>query len=331
MKAINNSNSIGIRNNFWLKIYKDTSFPSFVVLILLIFANAILQPNFFSIGVLRTNFMTFTPLVLVTIAQSIIIISGSIDFSVGASLSFFTCMTAYFMTDQNVVVVLLIGFMAVILLNGLLNGVLIGKLKLQPLITTYSTQAIMLGLAMFIMPVAGGYVPRFFYKFYSSNILKFIPVPILILAIGIAIWFFISKTSIYRYIYAIGGFEEGAYASGIKVTIVKILSHVIASIFVGLAGICILMLSATGEWRSGSPYLINSIAAAIIGGISLRGGKGNIWGAICGALILGLLNNIIFFAKVSSYYQIFAKGMIIFLALSVASLPKLFEEKYKFL
>lgn len=330
MNTNNNISKAGSAKSFWLKIYKDTSFPSFLVLVMIVILNVILQPNFFSVSVVRTNFMTFTPLILVTIAQSIVIISGSIDFSAGASLSFFTCMTAFFMTDKNVALVIILGFTAVIIGNGFLNGFMIGKLRLQPLITTYATQAIMLGFAMYIMPVAGGYVPRFLYKFYNSNFLKVLPVPILILIIGVAIWILISKTTLYRYIYAVGGNEEGAYASGINVSNIKMFAHVIASIFIGIAGICILMLSATGEWRSGSPYLINSLAAAIIGGISLRGGKGDVWGAICGALIIGFLNNIIFFARVSSYYQIFAKGMIILLALSIASIPKLFEEKYKF-
>ncbi len=323
--GINNKISKGL----FYKIYKDTSFPSLVIFILLLIANAILQPNFFSLSVIKTNFMTFTPLILVAIAQSIVIISGSIDFSVGASLSFFTCMTAYFMNDKNVFLVIFLGFLTIVLLNGLLNGILIGRLNLQPLIATYSTQAIMLGLAMFIMPVAGGYVPKFFYKFYSSFLFKFIPVPVMILIVGFVIWYIISRTVAYKYIYAVGGFEDGAFASGIKVKNIRVLSHLIASIFIGIAGICLLMLSGTGEWRNGTPYLINSVAAALIGGVSLRGGKGNIIGAIFGALIIGLLNNIIFFAKVSSYYQIFAKGMIILLALSLASIPKLYEAKYK--
>lgn len=330
MKPINNSNRNGSAKNFWLNVYKDTSFPSFIVLVMLVILNGILQPGFFTLGVVRTNFMTFTPLILVTIAQSIVIISGSVDFSAGASLSFFTCLVAFFMKDTNIIWILIIGFAAVMIGNGFLNGSLIGKLKLQPLITTYATQAVMLGLAMYIMPVAGGYVPRFFYKFYSSNVLKVIPVPILILAIGLGIWYLLSKTILYKYIYAVGGNEDGAFASGINVSNIKMFAHVVASIFIAIAGLCLLMLSATGEWRSGSPYLINSLAATIIGGISLRGGKGNIWGAICGALTIGLLNNIIFFARVSSYYQIFAKGMIILLALSIASIPKLFEDKYKF-
>ena len=101
-------------------------------------------------------------------------------------------------------------------------------------------------------------------------------------------------------------------------------------IFLAIAGLCILLSTATGDFRSGNPFALNSIAAIVVGGISLTGGKGNIWGAVIGALILGLLNNLIFFAQISSLYQTFAKGMIIVLSLSIATIPKIFEEKYKF-
>lgn len=316
--------------NMLSKVYRDPSFPSFVILVMLIIINSSIQPNFFSYSITKSNFMSFTPLILVSIAQSIVIISGSLDFSLGASISLFTCLTAYLMTDSNVAIVILLGFIVLIVADGLLNGVMISRLGLQPLITTYATSAIFLGLAMFIMPVAGGYVPKYVYKFYRSDVLKIIPAPILILIIGIVIWLIISRTVTYRYIYAVGGNKEGAYASGIRVVNVRIFAHLIASFFVALAAFCVLMISATGEWRSGTPYLINSVAAVIIGGVSLTGGKGNVWGAIFGALVIGLLNNIIFFAGVSSYYHIFSKGMIILLSLSIASIPRLFEEKYKF-
>ncbi len=324
-----NDRKIQINKKFWLAIIKDTSFPSFIVLIMLIIISGIIQPGFFTLTGVRNNFMMLTPLVFATVAQAIIIISGSLDFSVGAMISFFVCIVAFFLTDTNISLVLLAGFAVVILGSGFLNGSLVGKLKLQPLVATYATQAIFLGIAMYIFPIAGGYVPRSFYRFYSSNVLKVLPVPVLILIIGIIILIFISKTSLYRYIYAVGNNEKSAHLSGINVSNIKMFAFVIASIFVGIAGISVLMITGTGEWRAGVPYLMNSVAATIIGGISLQGGKGNVWGAICGALILGLLNNIIFFAHISSYYQTFVKGMIIFLALTITSVPKLREYKNK--
>jgi ribose transport system permease protein len=312
-----------------LKVYKDASFPGFIVLIILIIVNVSLQSNFFSYNTIKSNFMTFTPLILVSIAQAIIIISGSVDLSAGASMSLFTVISAFIMTDTNVLWVVLLGFAVVVAASGFINGTIIGKFNLSPLLATYATSAIFMGVAMLILPNAGGYVPKFFYRWYRADVLAIIPAPILILIIGIAIWYGISKTTIYRYIYAIGSNQDAAYASGIKVSNIRIATHLIASIFIAMAGLCILLSTATGDYRSGIPFTLNSIAAVVIGGISLSGGKGNIWGAVIGALILGLLNNIIFFANISSFYQTFAKGMIIVLSLVIATAPKLFEEKSK--
>lgn len=310
------------------RIIKDSSFPSFSIMVLLLIINAILQPKFFSFRMFKSNFMYFTPLILTSMAQGIIIISGSFDMSLGSALSLFSVVCAYLMTDTNVLMILVFGFTMIIVTSGFLNGFAIGKLGLSPLITTYATSAIFLGTAMKILPVAGGYVPKFFYKMYKSTVL-FIPFPILILLLGFMLWAFLSRTAFFRYIYAIGSNQEGAYASGINVSNVRMFAHVIASIYIALAGLCLLMMTATGEWRSGLGYTLNSIAAVVIGGISLTGGKGNLWGAVFGALILGFLNNIIFFSQISSYYQVFAKGMIVVLALSLGAIPMLLREKYK--
>jgi ribose transport system permease protein len=310
-------------------VYKDTSFPGFVVLIILIIVNLSLQHNFFSYTIVKSNFMTFTPLILASVGQAIIIISGSVDLSIGASISLFTVVTAFIMTDGNVLPVVLLGIVVVFIVSGFINGMIIGKFNLSPLLATFATSAVYMGIAMIILPNAGGYVPKFFYRLYRADLLKVIPAPIFILIVGLVIWYGISRTITYRYIYAIGSNQEGAYASGINISNVRLATHIIASIFIAIAGICVLLSTATGDYRSGTSFTLNSIAAVVIGGISLSGGKGNIWGAVIGALILGLLNNIIFFAHISSLYQIFAKGMIIVLSLTIATLPKLLGEKSK--
>lgn len=314
----------------FLKNYlKDPSFPSFVVLVLLIIINASLQPTFFTYNSIKSNFITFTPLILISMAQGIIILSGNLDLSVGAGMSLLTCIMASFLTDSIISVILVVLFgIAASMVLGSINGTLVGYVGLPPLISTLATSAIFYGLAMTIMPRPGGYVPKFFYKWYMGDILKIIPVPIFILLIGIGLWFLIKKTAVYRYIYAVGGNEEGAYSSGIKVSNVKFMAYIFSSFFIAIAAICLLLTTAIGDSRSGLAYSINSVAAVVLGGISLKGGKGSVGGAIVGAIILGLLINIIFFAQVSSLYQSFAKGLIIVISLSLAAIPAL-REKHK--
>jgi len=314
----------------WLqKFIRHSAFPSIVIFIVLLVINASIQPNFYSSRVLRSNLMTFTPFIFVAIAQGIIILSGSLDLSLGSAISLFNCLTAYLMTDKNVAPVLILGFGVTVVASGLINGYAIGKLRMPALITTFATSAIYLGLAMIILPVAGGYVPKAFYSLYKSSIGGFLPFAGIMLAAGIIIWFIFSKTGAYRYIYAIGSNEAGAYASDISVWKTRMTAHIFASLFIFMAGMCILMITSTGEYRTGQSYTLNSVAAVVIGGIALTGGKGSIVGAIFGALILGILNNIIFYSGVSSYFQIFAKGLIIVIALCIGAVPVLIKQRKK--
>ncbi|MBN1835050.1 MAG: ABC transporter permease [Spirochaetales bacterium] len=308
---------------------RHPAFAGFLVMLVLLVLNAVLQPKFFSYRAIKSNFSAFTPLILASIAQGIIIISGSLDLSLGTAISLFSVCTAYIMTDTNVFPVLVLGVAIVVAASGLLNGFAIGRLGMPPLITTFATSAIFLGIAMTILPVAGGYVPKFFYRVYRADVLGFIPFPLLMLILGILIWVFFSRTRVYRYIYAIGGNEEAAYASGIKVARIRLFAHLIASVFIAMASLCVLMITATGEWRNGLGYNLNSVAAVVIGGVALTGGKGSVLGAIFGALALGLLNNVLFFAQLSSYWQVFYRGLIIVLSLGLGAIPVLLKARQK--
>ncbi len=312
----------------WLVgLTRKPSFPALLILIILIIINAIMQPKFFSYRSIRSNFMTLTPLVLVAVAQGMIILSGSLDLSLGSALSLFNCFVAYYMTDENKVLVIFIGFVLTVAASGFINGLFIGRLRMAPLITTFATSAIYLGIAMIIMPVAGGYIPRNFYQFYKGGLFGFIPVAAIIMIIGILIWYLFSKTRAYRYMYAVGSSEKGAFASGISIWKTKLTAHLFASLFIFIAGVCITMMTATGEYRTGQSYTLNSVAAVVIGGIALTGGKGTIPGVIFGAIILGILNNIIFYSGASSYLQILAKGSIIVLALVISAVPTMIRNR----
>jgi ribose transport system permease protein len=310
---------------------EDPSFTGFLILVVLIVINTILMPRFLTYNFIKLNFKTFTPLILVSIAQAIVLISGSVDLSIGASLSLCVVIASSLMTDSLSNMVLVLALMVTVSIGtGAVNGLIVGGAGLPALISTYATQAVFFGIAMYIMPVPGGYVPERFYRLYNSDLFGFIPAPVAILLIGLAIWYLMSRTRTYRYIYAIGSDQRSAYASGIKVARVRFLAHVFASVFIAIASVCLLMTFASGDARSGLGYTMNSVAAVVIGGVSLSGGKGNIPGAIIGALILGLLTNVIFYANLSSLYQGFAKGMIIVLALALASIPKVREERYTY-
>jgi ribose transport system permease protein len=300
---------------------KKSSFSTFVVLVLMMILNVILQPGFFSPDVLKSNLSTFTPLILVSMAQAVIILVGGIDLSVGASIALINVVMASIMKDTagSVAFALLLGI-GVSMIIGAVNGVAFGVLRLPPMVATFATSAIWYGISLFIMPQPGGYVPDFFYGIYQKDVLGFLPVSLLILVFVFLIWAFIKRRKLYRYFYAVGGSEESAAASGINTAWVKVAAFVISGVFIAVASIVVTAQTASGDAHVGQAFTLNSIAAAVIGGISLKGGKGSLIGSAMGACVLGLLINVIFFANISSTYQEFIKGIII-AALAFAVLP----------
>jgi len=306
------------------EFYKNPSLPSFIILIVLIIVNTILQPNFFTYRSFKSNLLTFTPLILISVAQGIVILVGAVDLSVGATISLITTVMAKTMGDSPVsIVISVILAFGLALATGLFNGSIISYLGPPPLIVTYATWVALFGIALYIMPTPGGYIPKVYYKAYRADLFNSLPAPIIILVVAFLIYIFVSKLRIYKHIYAVGGNDEAAYASGINVIFTKIKAFLFSELFVALSAICVVAQTATGDARSGLGYTLNSVAAAIIGGISFSGGKGNIAGAAVGGLVLGLLINIIYFANITSFYQEFMRGIIIIIALAIGVIPKI--------
>jgi ribose transport system permease protein len=306
------------------EIAQDSSFPSFLMLVLLVVVNAIIQPGFFSFQVFRMNFMTFTPLILVSLAQATVILVGAVDLSLGAGISLVTVVMASLMKDSilSIIAVILVG-VGLALFLSLFNGFFIGYFGPPPLIMTFATSTMWFGIALLIMPTPGGNIPAAYYGIYSKTIAGFLPVPVVVLLVAIAFCLLLGRTKAFRHLYAVGGNERAARASGINITSTKIFAFLVSGIFMALAALCVVGQTATGDARSGQGFTLNSVAAAVIGGIAFSGGRGSYVGAIIGGIILGLLINIIYFANITSFYQEFMKGVIIIVALLFGAVPRL--------
>jgi ribose transport system permease protein len=297
------------------------------MLVLLIIVNAILQPGFFSFQVFRMNFMTFTPLILVSLAQATVILVGAVDLSLGAGISLVTVVMASLMQDSplSIIAVILVG-VALALFLSFFNGFFFGTIGPPPLIMTFATSTMWFGTALLIMPTPGGHIPEAYYTVYSRTLAGFLPVPVLVLLVAVAFCLLLGRMKAFRHLYAVGGSERAARASGINVTRTKIFAFLVSGVFVALAALCLVGQTATGDARSGQGFTLNSVAAAVIGGIAFSGGKGNYVGAIIGGIILGMLINIIYFANITSFYQEFMKGAIIIVALLFGAVPRLRRE-----
>jgi ribose transport system permease protein len=193
------------------EIAQDSSFPSFLMLVLLVVVNAIIQPGFFSFQVFRMNFMTFTPLILVSLAQATVILVGAVDLSLGAGISLVTVVMASLMKDSifSIIAVIVVG-VGLALFLSLFNGFFIGYFGPPPFIMTFATSTMWFGLALLIMPTPGGYIPVAYYGIYSKTIAGFLPVPVVVLLVAIAFCLLLGRTKAFRHVYAVGGNERAA-------------------------------------------------------------------------------------------------------------------------
>ena len=149
----------------------------------------------------------------------------------------------------------------------------------------------------------------------------------IVIILAVVIWYEIKRRPLYGHIIAVGNNEENAYSNGIKVIKVKFAAFAISSVFMAFAGIVITAQVASGDANLGAALTLPSVAAGVIGGISLQGGRGKLEGAIIGAIILGLLTNVIFCANIPSLYQELIKGFIIILALAIGVIPSIKNQK----
>ena len=302
---------------------RHPSLVSLSILVVLVVVNAILQRGFFRPYVLSSNFRTFLPLVLVAIGQTYVILGGGIDLSIGLIISLVNVVTVRLITASGgstpLVLLAMVAGVAVAALAGLVNGVCIAYFRLQPIITTFATGAIWAGLALWVMPRPGGEVPAWYYRAYAGG-LVWIPTTLwVVAAVGVACRL-VKRTPFYGHLLAAGGNAAGAFESGVRVPRVRMTSYVVAGVCAGLATLCIVGETASGDPLLGGAYTLNSISAVVLGGTALAGGYGGVLGSVFGALILGLTNNVIFFAQVDTVYQKLLQGIIVLFALAVGGL-----------
>uniref|UniRef100_A0A7V4TGF8 ABC transporter permease n=1 Tax=Candidatus Caldatribacterium saccharofermentans TaxID=1454753 RepID=A0A7V4TGF8_9BACT len=290
---------------------------------------AILQKNFFEAKSIVRTINSFAPLILLAMGQAIVVVSGGIDLSSGAALSLLTCvLTTVMRRDDPVtgVYALIIAFL-VALGTGVVNGLGIGYLRIPPVIVTFATSYAWLGIALFLRPTPGGESVPWFRVFYNMRVVEGVPEvlkslgnyvpPALLLIVGACVlWYVVSRTRTGRYIYAVGSNIESAYVSGINTGKTQMLACMLNAILIFLAALFFVGQNQTGDARMGGPLTLRSIAAVVVGGIALSGGRGSVYLAIVGALILGFVGRIIFFANVPNAYQTLVSGIIVIAAIA---------------
>jgi ribose transport system permease protein len=310
-----------------------TRYPAFFALILLVVAlvvNFILQPNLLAKDTLNSNMRVFLPMVLLAVGQAIVIIGGGIDISVGSIVSIINTILATRVGLEGspemmwtyVALSLLVGALA-----GAVNGFFVAYLRLQPIITTYATSFLYAGVALYILPNPGGGIPSAIAELYRNTSPIGLPLAFFVIGIVLLAWAYIRAMRYGNYLYAVGGRPQAAYETGVPVTAVQFSTYVISGFMAALAGIAITMLSGSGNAEIGASMTLNSITAVVIGGTAMSGGVGGVAGPVMGALTLGIIQNIISFAHINTWWETFVKAIIIVIALAMPGIISLFRRR----
>lgn len=251
------------------------------------------------------------------VGMNFVILTGGIDLSTGAIIGVTGIVTAKLMiSGVNPVIAFLLGLLAAILM-GFINALIVTELKIMPLIATLGTCTSLRGLAYYItggLPVYG--FPESF-TVLGQGYVGIIPVPVIIMAVIFVIGSLVlSKFTIGRYIYGIGGNEEASRLSGVNIKRTKYLVYTISGFLSGLAGIVLLSRTNSAQPIAGTGYEMDMITAVVLGGVSIAGGEGKLTGTIAGVLIMGILSNGMLITNVGDYVQRMIQGLVLIAAVA---------------
>jgi ribose transport system permease protein len=255
---------------------------------------------------------TTMPLALASIAQTLVVLTRGIDLSVGGVIDLANAIAAITLGktigSQILWSIIVLGIGA---LCGLINGLLVTIGRLQPILATLATLSIFQGIAIRILPQPGGQVPQDYTDAFTSIAG---PWSILYLLLIAVFWWGFRRSSLGVGIFAIGNDESAAAANGVAVRRARIMAYVLGSTFAAAAGLFLAASSTAGDATTGNTFTLTSIVAAVLGGVSLFGGRGSGIGAILGAFISTMIVNILFFAHIDPLYQSFYEGVFLVLA-----------------
>ncbi|WP_433475717.1 ABC transporter permease [Spirillospora sp. CA-142024] len=264
-----------------------------------------------SITILSAQFL---PLILAAMAQSTVMLAGGIDLSLGSVLAL--AMAVFAVRAEHGVVLAAVLALAAAAATGAANGVLVAHAGLPPIIVTLAASFLWGGVTLVVLPKPGGSVPSGLVKAYNNG-WNGVALPFVAVVLVLVLWKIVRTTRFGLSLYAVGGNEHGAYASGIATRKVKISAYALAGVFVGLAGIGLAVQTGSGDATIGAPYTLNSIAASVLAGVSFFGGVGQMRATVLAALLIGLLTNLLLFTGLSPFYQLIMQGAVLIVAIAV--------------
>ena len=296
-----------------------------VLLIFLVFCvlMTFASEHFLTWGNFSTTLLGMSTAVLLIISQTVVMASGGIDLTVGANMALSGTVMAYaFVNNDNLSAwpAALLGLVAVALI-GLINGIILSRTSIAPMITTLGTMSLAQGVAMILTggsPISMGGIPDSFRVIGSGRINGVFPVLVLIALVFVIVFsLLLYKSTVFRRAYYVGSNAQSAEYSGINVKRVKLGCYVLSALLSGLAGIMVVSRFTVASANAGAGMEMTIIAACVIGGSSMKGGTGTVIGSLLGLMLLTFISNALVLLHISVYWQSFIGGCILLIAVLI--------------
>jgi ribose transport system permease protein len=278
----------------------------------------------FSPNVITTASNKGVLLALVAMAQTMVVLTAGIDLSVGMIFVLANCLASTIAFGTAFETTLgIIGVLSTGVACGALNGVIVIYGRLQPIVTTLATGAIFFGISLWLRPVPGGDTNSDLADALTGQLPGGIPTSLVVLlGIVLVVWVPFRRSMLGRAAYAIGSSESAAYMSGVPIEKARMLAYVLSGFLASCGGLMLTFITYSGEASAaiGGTYTLNSIAAVVLGGVSLFGGAGSAIGAIFGAFALRTIGDLLFVFDMEPFWQPLFQGVILLAAVTLGSL-----------
>lgn len=302
--------------------------PVVYMLVVLIVAFSILEPNYLAFSNFRNVLIQATPLMILAFGQTLIVLTQGTDLSLGAQVSFVTVFTVY-LAQRGIIleVAMLISVLCTVVI-GTVNGLVVAKGNLPPFIATYGMQNIVNSISLLLAQGSSISYPGFTYRLVTETTILMIPLMVWVAAIMfVIVWIVLRKTKFGTNIHGLGGNKEALTLAGINPDRYLIQTYAFAGLIAGVAGIITLCRVESGQTTVANGWEFQAVAAALLGGSSMREGKGGVTGTIFGVLLIQIIKNGLNVVGVTSIYQNAIIGSIVLAAIIIDAVIRFRAEK----
>jgi ribose transport system permease protein len=305
------------RNNAW-------ALGLLVFLVTLLAFTKFVNPNY-SLGSLANTATSVVPLALAAVAQAVVVISGGIDLSISSQMALTSCVAATMMSNypgDGTAVGIVIGVLLLGMVLGAVNGALVVLTRVPDIVVTLATYFVWAGFALLVRPAPGGSAAQWLKDLVVGPLgLDVVPKAAVVLVVIVAvIWIPLSRSRLGLSLYAVGSNRLAAFRSGVPVNRTKFLSYVITGLVAAFAGLSLTASTGIGTPVPEPTYVLISIGAVVLGGVSLAGGTGGVFGPLVAVVVLQLIRDDMTFMHVDSNYGLVAQGFILIGVLMAGSL-----------